>query len=72
MVTDEMKAKAEQARQDGYVVLSVEEGPMRLGKILSFVKDIFPNHTLDQLATTQADEDQFVIAAETCVVTRAN
>lgn len=72
MVTDEIKARAEQARKDGYIVLSVEGGPMRLGGLLSFVQDIFPNHTLDQLAITQAEEDKFVIAAETSIVTKTN
>lgn len=72
MVTDEMKAKAAQARQDGYIVLDVTETPLRLSVLLSFVKDIFPNHDLDALAITQADEDQLVVAAETHIVTTAN
>jgi hypothetical protein len=72
MVTDEMKARAEQARRDGHIVFDVEGGPVRLGGLLSLVQDIFPNHTLDQLAITQAEEDKFVIAAETHIRTMAN
>lgn len=72
MVSQESKEKAGQARRDGYLVLDVSETPMRLGALLEFVQEIFPNHTLDQLAITQADEDQFVIAAQLGIETKSN
>jgi hypothetical protein len=64
MISQELNVKAEQARRDGYVILSVEEGPVRLHLLVEFAQSLFPNHRLDQLAITQAEDDQFVIAAE--------
>lgn len=72
MVNDDQTTKASEARRDGYVVLDVTGGPIRLSSLLTFAQDLFPNHTLEQLAITEADDDEFVIAAETAVTTRAS
>lgn len=73
MISQHLKEKAEQARRDGYVVFNVSaESPMRLDHIIQLVQDLFPNHKLDQLAITQADEDQFVVAAELGIGTKTN
>jgi hypothetical protein len=72
MVSDKLKEKAEQARRDGYVVFGVHEGPMLLGPLLELVKDLFPNHTLDQLAVIEADDGEFVIGAQLGIQTKSN
>ena len=72
MVSRELQEKADQARRDGYMIFDLEGGPMPLGNLIQIVQDIFPNHTLDQLAITQADEDKFVVAAELGIETKTN
>lgn len=74
MASDEMKARVEQNRRDGYAVFSVEKGPVRLAHLITMVQDIFPNHSLEQLAITEvdSDDDTFVVAAELSVTTRSN
>ncbi len=72
MQTHELKDKAEQARRDGFVIVDLEGSPFRLDQLLTFVKSIFPTHTLHQLAITQAEEGQFVIAAELGTETKSN
>lgn len=58
MIDNELSKKADEARRDGYTVLSVAEGPVELSTLIKFAESLFPNHTLDQLAITQAEEDQ--------------
>ena len=72
MVPQELKDKAEQARRDGFVVVDLEGGPFRLDHLLTFMQSVFPSHTLHQLAITQADEGQVVVAAELGIETKSN
>lgn len=72
MISQELKDKADQARREGFIVLGVHEGPLRLGLIVQLVQDIFPNHTLDQLAITEAEDGEFVVAAQNGIETKSN
>ena len=67
-----LSAMVAQSRSDGYVELNLGGGPLRLNTLLEFVQDIFPNHTLAQLAITEAEENIVVIAAEIGTSKRAN
>lgn len=69
MLSDEMKEKAAEARREGYVVIDVSN-PVPLGSLIKMMKGIFPTHTLDQLAITQAEDDCVVIAAKIGIQTK--
>ncbi len=71
MIIDEVELKAARARKDGYVILAVPEGnPIRLDVLIEFAQSMFPNHALHQLAITQAENDQFVVAAQRGIDTK--
>ena len=72
MVSQNLAEKAAQSREDSYIVLDVSDKPMTLSVLIEFAESIFPMHSLEQLAITQADEDQFVIAAELKIGTKPN
>lgn len=71
---EELREKTEQSRRDGYMVFSVAEGPIPLGCLVRMVQDIFPNHSLDQIAITEIDGDDeaFVVAAKLGIETKSN
>lgn len=50
-------------RRDGGSIFSVQDRPLKLSALIEFVQAVFPTHTLDQLAITEADEGQFVVSA---------
>lgn len=70
MISDSLKEKAMQSRLEGYMVFDLEGGPIRLAHLIAMAQDIFPHHELDQLAITQAEDDQFVLAAELGIAKR--
>lgn len=69
MITD-LNDKVEQSRKDGYIVIRLEGKPFRLNTLIEFAKEVFPNHPLEHLAITEADEGEFVIAAELVIGTK--
>jgi hypothetical protein len=74
IVSKELAAKAEQSRRDGYIELSLSEGPILLSELIVMARSIFPNHSLEQLAITEVDDDNdtFVIAAQLGIETKGN
>ena len=70
MVSDELKKKVEQTRRDGYMVFDLSGNPISLAVFMTIIQDVFPNHQLEQLYFTQAEEDQFVVRVDPIVGTR--
>ena len=72
MITEAMKVKAVQAREDGYIAITIGGGNLTLEKLILFLGDIFPNHTLAQLAITEAKNGEIVVSAQLGVSTKGN
>jgi hypothetical protein len=61
---NDLDAKAELSRRDGFVAVNISDGPFRLDHLLKFVQMIFPAHQPHQLAITEAEDGELVVTAQ--------